>query len=138
MENAMNTIITSSFELGATGFMLLIVLMTVLLLVSKMATVFSKMPDKFDVLTERIAESNKELSNQLIKTSTVQENILSIMKETMISVNNNTVKMAVLEEKVEKNLNKIEEVVSKNEDAIGKLCEIDAKLELGLLQYNKQ
>lgn len=137
MENAINDIVTGSLELGTSGFMLLIVLMTVLLFVSKMATVFSKMPDKFDVLTERIAESNKELSNQLIKTGTVQENILSIMKETMISVNNNTVKMAVLEEKLEKNLSKIEEVVSKNEDTIDRLCEIDAKLDLGLLPHNR-
>lgn len=137
MEEVMNNIVAGSLELGTSGFMLLIVLMTVLLFVSKMAAVFSKMPDKFDVLTERIAESNKELSNQLIKTGTVQENILSIMKETMISVNNNTVKMAVLEEKLEKNLDKIEEVVSKNEDTIDRLCEIDAKLDLGLINRRK-
>lgn len=125
----MNNVVNGAFELGIPGFMLLIVLLIVLFFIIKMSSVFIKMPEKFDVLTERIAESNKELSSQLIKTSTVQENILSIMKETMVAVNNNTLRMAVLENKIENNYNKIDEVSLRNEEAIDRLDTVNAKLE---------
>ena len=102
-----------------------------------MSSVFIKMPDKFDVLTERIADSNKELSNQLIKTSVIQENILSIMKETMVAVNNNTMRMAVLESKIENNYQKIDEVSLRNEDTIDKLENINFKLETVIVNLQK-
>lgn len=125
----MDNIVTNAFELGLPGFMLLIVLIIVIFFVAKMLGVFIKMPEKFDVLTERIADSNKELSNQLIKTSVIQENILSIMKETMVAVNNNTLRMAVLENKIDNNSQKIDEVSMRNEDTIDKLEDINTKLE---------
>jgi hypothetical protein len=129
----MDNIITNAFEFGLPGFMLLIVLLIVIFFVAKMSNVFIKMPEKFDVLTERIADSNKELSNQLIKTSVIQENILSIMKETMVSVNNNTTRMAVLENKIENNYQKIDEVALRSEDTIDKLENINLKLETVLV-----
>lgn len=125
----MDNIIAGAFELGIPGFMLLIVLLVITYLVSKLSSLFLKMPEKFDVLTERIADSNKELSNQLIKTAVIQENILSIMKETMVAVNNNTLRMAVLENKIENNYIKIDEVSMRNEDTIEKLDNINTKLE---------
>ena len=133
----MDNITNGAFELGLSGFMLLIVLVIVVYFVAKMSSVFIKMPEKFDMLTERIADSNKELSNQLIKTSILQENILSIMKETMVAVNNNTMRMAVLENKIEANYDKIEEVASRNEDTIEKLETINIKLETVLTGLTK-
>ena len=129
----MDNMVSNAFELGLSGFMLLIVLLVVIYFVAKMSTVFLKMPEKFDVLTERIADSNKELSNQLIKTSILQENILSIMKETMVSVNNNTVRVAVLENKIETNYQKIDEVSIRNEETIDRLDNINTKLEAVLV-----
>nr|DAV25196.1 MAG TPA: hypothetical protein [Caudoviricetes sp.] len=129
----MENIIANAFELGLPGFMLLIVLLIVIFFVAKMSNVFIKVPEKFDVLTERIADSNKELSNQLIKTSVIQESILSIMKETMVSVNNNTTRMAVLENKIENNYQKIDEVSLRSEDTIDKLENINLKLETVLV-----
>lgn len=133
----MDNLIKNAFELGLPGFMLLIVLLVVIFFVAKMSSVFIKMPDKFDVLTERIADSNKELSNQLIKTSVIQENILSIMKETMVAVNNNTMRMAVLESKIENNYQKIDEVSLRNEDTIDKLENINFKLETVIVNLQK-
>lgn len=133
----MDNLIKNAFELGLPGFMLLIVLLIVIFFVAKMSNVFIKMPDKFDVLTERIADSNKELSNQLIKTSVIQENILSIMKETMVAVNNNTMRMAVLESKIENNYQKIDEVSLRNEDTIDKLENINFKLETVIVNLQK-
>lgn len=130
----MEKIIENAFHLGMPGFMLLIVLMIVMFFVVKMSNMFLKMPDKFDALTERIADSNKELSNQLIKTSVIQENILSIMKETMVAVNNNTLRMAVLENKIENNYMKIDEVVTKNDETIDKLENINLRLETVLVE----
>lgn len=130
----MDDLIKNAFELGLPGFMLLIVLLIVVFFVAKMSSVFIKMPEKFDVLTERIADSNKELSNQLIKTSVIQENILSIMKETMVAVNNNTTRMTVLENKIENNYQKIDEVSLRNEDTIDKLENINYKLETVLVR----
>ena len=130
----MEKIIENAFHLGMPGFMLLIVLIIVMFFVVKMSNMFLKMPDKFDALTERIADSNKELSNQLIKTSVIQENILSIMKETMVAVNNNTLRMAVLENKIENNYMKIDEVVTKNDETIDKLENINLRLETVLVE----
>lgn len=133
----MDDLMKNAFELGLPGFMLLIVLLVVMFFVVKMSSVFIKMPEKFDVLTERIADSNKELSNQLIKTSVIQENILSIMKETMVAVNNNTMRMAVLESKIENNYQKIDEVSLRNEDTIDKLENINSKLETVIVKLQK-
>ena len=117
----MDNLTTKAFELGMSGFMLLIVLILVVILVGRTYNSFAKIPDKLDSLTDKIAESNKELSNQLVKTSIIQENILSIMKETMISINNNTVKMAIIENKLDEVNFKLDEVKKIAENNVAKL-----------------
>lgn len=114
----------SALELGTSGFMLLIVLM----LTFKMYKIFEKIPEKFDLLTQRLEESNKELSNQLIKTAIIQESILSIIKETIVSVNNNTLKMVVLENKIENSYEKIQEIAKKTDDTIDEIRELSNNL----------
>lgn len=126
----MDSIVSNAFELGVAGFLLLAVLIIVTMLIGKMFTVFQGVTEKFDTLTERIADSNKELSNQLIKSSVTQESILSIMKETMIAVNNNTTRMAVLENKMESNYDKLQEISVKTSDTADKISDIHAKMEV--------
>lgn len=126
----MESIVSNAFELGVAGFLLLAVLIIVTMLIAKMFTVFQGVTEKFDTLTERIADSNKELSNQLIKSSVTQESILSIMKETMIAVNNNTTRMAVLENKMESNYDKLQEISVKTSDTADKISDIHAKMEV--------
>lgn len=125
----MDVIVSNAFELGVAGFLLLMVLIIVTMLIGKMFSVFQGVTEKFDTLTERIADSNKELSNQLIKSSVTQESILSIMKETMVAVNNNTTRMAVLENKMESNYSKLQEISVKTSDAADKISDIHSKME---------
>lgn len=125
----MEQIVTNAFELGIPGFILLITLIAVLLVIGKMFSIFQSMTEKFDVLTDRIADSNKELSNQLIKSAVTQDSILSIMKETMVAVNNNTVRMAVLENKMEGNYGKLQEVSNKTDNAVDKIEMYHTKME---------
>lgn len=124
----MEQIIDGAFGLGIAGFMLLIVLIVILFFVGKMASVFTKIPEKFDVLSNKIAESNKELSNQLIKTLVVQENILSVMKDTISSVNNNTTKMAIVEDKIESTQKMIKDISNISENTIRKIDEVNEKV----------
>jgi len=51
----------------------------------------------------------------------------------MVAVNNNTLRMAVLENKIENNYIKIDEVSIRNEDTIEKLENINTKLETVLV-----
>lgn len=113
----------SALELGTSGFMLLIVLM----LTFKMYKIFEKIPEKFDLLTQRLEESNKDLSSQLIKTAIIQESILSIIKETIVSVNNNTLKMVALENKIENSYEKIQEISKKTDDTIEEIRDLNSK-----------
>lgn len=128
MDFSMNNMVDGALGLGISGFMLLIVLIITLYTIVKMSGVFLKLPEKFDTLTERLADSNKELSNQLIKTSAVQESILLIMKETMIAVNNNTGRMSIIEEKIENNISELRDVSLSNNNVIRKLDTIDTKI----------
>lgn len=125
----MDKIVANAFELGLPGFLILTVLIIVTIVIIRLFTVFQKVTEKFDVLTDRIADSNKELSNQLIKSSITQESILSIMKETMVTVNNNTVRMAVLENKMESNYGKLSEISDKTNDTIARLEDMHVKME---------
>lgn len=132
----MDEIVGKAFELGLPGFILLTVLVIVITVIARLFTVFQKVTDKFDLLTERMAESNKELSNQLIKSSVTQESILSIMKETMVAVNNNTVRMAVLENKMESNYDKLSEISNKTDDTVIRLEDMHIKMEAILHKMN--
>lgn len=125
----MEQIVDNAFELGLPGFILLIVLIAITVIIGKMFTIFSKMTEKFDTLTERIADSNKELSNQLIKSAVTQDSILAIMKETMVAVNNNTVRMALLENKMESNNDKLQEISVKTDNTADKMETIHIKME---------
>lgn len=126
MNMDINNIAEGAFELGLTGFLVFVVLVIVGLLIGKLFSVFQQIIVKFDILTERISDSNKELSNQLIKTYTTQENMLEIIKETMVAVNNSAKQMSILQTKLECNY---EQLHSKTDSTVGKLENIQLKLE---------
>lgn len=125
----MENIIYNAFELGVAGFILLIALIAVSMLITRMFTLFKTMTEKFDTFTERLADSNKELSNQLVRSSVTQDSILSVMKETMVAVNNNTVRMAVLENKMENSYDKLQEISNKTDSTIDKMESIHIQIE---------
>lgn len=131
----MSQIIDGAFKLGLAGFILLIVLIILLTMLSKMTCIFTAIPEKFDLLTDKLAESNKnmttqlinsnkELSCQLTKTLVIQENILAVMKETIVTINNNSVKIAILENKLDNNHEAIQEISKKTDATMRELKEI--------------
>ena len=98
------------------------------------------MSEKLQLLTERVIDtnaslntqlinSNSEMSNLIAQSSIRQDNILSVMKETIVSVNNNTLRMAILENKTEGIYTKIQEVSVKADTTADKLDDINLKLE---------
>lgn len=98
--------IIKAAELSSSAFMLIIVL----ILTSKMYNIFTQTTEKLDRMTTELANSNKQLSNQLIKCITMQENVLNTLKDTMTSVKDTSIHMISLEAKIDNTYNKINEI----------------------------
>jgi uncharacterized coiled-coil protein SlyX len=98
--------IIKAAELSSSAFMLIIVL----ILTSKMYNIFTQTTEKLDRMTTELANSNKQLSNQLIKCITMQENVLNTLKDTMTSVKDTSIHMISLETKIDNTYNKINEI----------------------------
>ena len=98
--------IIKAAELGSSAFMLIIVL----ILTSKMYNIFTQTTEKLDRMTTELANSNKQLSNQLTKCVTMQENVLNTLKDTMTSVKDTSIHMISLETKIDNTYNKINEI----------------------------
>lgn len=98
--------IIKAAELSSSAFMLIIVL----ILTSKMYNIFTQTTEKLDRMTTELANSNKQLSNQLTKCVTMQENVLNTLKDTMTSVKDTSIHMISLETKIDNTYNKINEI----------------------------
>ena len=75
-----------------------------------MYNIFTQTTEKLDRMTTELANSNKQLSNQLIKCITMQENVLNTLKDTMTSVKDTSIHMISLETKIDNTYNKINEI----------------------------